>query len=611
MSGLLGWTLGSTSVPSAHRPARQLAVPADHMVMVWLRRLKAITIVLPVTIIVLLVLVELIVVERMHPSSAHLILAGAALLAVVTFGVAMYLLIGHAHRVITRQNRALAAVTAVSTAVSDDLDVDQIVDRALECVLEWSGAAQVWVTATVPADRLPGEDVATWQRAVTPGPGRTARAAPAPAVAVPLVAGGCAVGTMQLWLPADAGSHGVLEPDTLRVIGQQLGSAIRRAQLFADLQRRKREGHALYDILLLISRQSTAVSTLSSVVGYARDLLQTDEAALCLRRTPPGMAPLRPAPPGGFPSAGGLMCVTADGVQACATRQGPCPLRQPARYPATCSVPVRGFGEPASELWLGRRSDRAFGRRDASFLATLSELAGLALAQARTLEDERHGATLAERVRIAREMHDSLAQVLGATHLRLRAVAGRPEIINATELAAELTELGDICQEAFHDVREAILGLHEAGRSDRALLESLRAYARKYAQQSGISTTVDSAVDDELNLEPRSEVQVIRVIQEALTNVRKHSGARQATVRLSGTPEVATFVVEDDGRGFDPDVVSAERDGFGLHSMRERMRLVDGSLTIESAPGGGGTRVIVSVPTAGRAPCPPREAVRA
>jgi len=89
---------------------------------------------------------------------------------------------------------------------------------------------------------------------------------------------------------------------------------------------------------------------------------------------------------------------------------------------------------------------------------------------------------------------------------------------------------------------------------------------------------------------------VIRVIQEALTNVRKHSGAKSAVVRISESGAMTTFVVEDDGHGFDQGgSLFGDRDGYGLFTMRDRMGLLNGSLTIDSAPGRG-TRVIADVP---------------
>jgi len=192
-------------------------------------------------------------------------------------------------------------------------------------------------------------------------------------------------------------------------------------------------------------------------------------------------------------------------------------------------------------------------------------------------------------------MHDSLAQVLGVTHLRLRALDSREEVSGNSEIAVEVAELADICEEAYCDVREAILGLRESSRTERGLSEALSAYLAKYTQQCGIETSLETGFDHDLALSPRSEVQVIRVIQEALTNVRKHSGAKSVVVRVSESESATTFVVEDDGHGFEPGGSPFDRDGFGLFTMNERMGLLHGSLTIESPPGHG-TRVIASVP---------------
>ncbi len=251
------------------------------------------------------------------------------------------------------------------------------------------------------------------------------------------------------------------------------------------------------------------------------------------------------------------------------------------------------------ELWIGRRSDVPFTERDRRYLATLSDLASIAITSARARENEHQQAILAERERIAREMHDSLAQVLGVTHLRLRALGSRADVRGRHAIAAELAELADLSEEAYRDVREAILGLRESSRADRGLLDGLRAYLDKYSQQCGIETSLETTLDHDLVLPPRGEVQVIRVIQEALTNVRKHSGATSAVVRVTKTDDTATFVVADDGHGFDVSGALHGRDGFGLHAMRERMELIGGTLVIDSAPGRG-TRVVAGVPGVSR-----------
>lgn len=221
----------------------------------------------------------------------------------------------------------------------------------------------------------------------------------------------------------------------------------------------------------------------------------------------------------------------------------------------------------------------------------------LAQNQAR-LEAERRLAVVTERERIAREMHDSLAQVLGATHLRLRALAYRDDV--GPGARDELDDIAATCHEAYADVREAILGLREGSRTDRTFLESLDAYLRAFQRSSGIETLLVNQAGDDPDLDPMVEVQLIRVLQEALTNVRKHAGARHAVVELSPSAEGLRFTVSDDGRGFVPGSAPTSDGGYGMQTMRERTEMVGGRLSIDSSPGGG-TRVHVDLPAFGEA----------
>ncbi|MDO5534643.1 MAG: sensor histidine kinase [Propionibacteriaceae bacterium] len=217
----------------------------------------------------------------------------------------------------------------------------------------------------------------------------------------------------------------------------------------------------------------------------------------------------------------------------------------------------------------------------------------LGRAHAAVIAAERHAAALVERDRIARELHDSLAQVLGVAHLRLCALASRPALQADERARADLDDLADLCREAHRDVREAILGLKDADRPGRTLLEHLDDYAATFSRTSLIPTTVDSDVCDP-GLAPEAEVQVIRVIQEALTNVRKHADAQRATIRVRARDGQATITIEDDGAGFDPHRTPGAG-SFGLVTMRERVESVAGRFSIESTPGRG-TRVTASLP---------------
>ena len=565
---------------------------------VSLHRLKMASVLLPVVFMVALELVRSLVPGvGISWDGYHLSFVAVTVLSITAFGLVMFQFIELAQRQVLRQNRGLAAMNAVSSAVQGELGVERIIDVVLESVLASSGADEVSVTVFDPQDPPLDADNRTYRRVTESGSTSEGldqlRSPAAGLVEFPLSTGTRVVGRMRLFLPADARECDCLDSDTLQNIAHQLASAVQLAQFFADLERRRHEGHAFHHVLMQISNQSALADILASVVRHGRDLLGSDEAAICLNEGASRSLRLEGATLSGYGTTS--LPAEADQVRNVHQNHLVCPTRSAPQWETSLAVPLRGPVGALGDLWIARRSDLPFTARDQAFLSALAGLATIALTSAESREDGRQGAVLAERERIAREMHDSLAQVLGVTHLRLRALDSREEISRTREIATELAELADICEEAYHDVREAILGLRESSRTERGLVDSLRAYLAKYSRQCGIESSLDSDLDHELALSPRSEVQVIRVIQEALTNVRKHSGARSTTVRIGETDSATTFVVEDDGHGFDPAGALVERDGFGLFAMRERMELLNGSLTIDSAPGRG-TRVVACVP---------------
>lgn len=242
--------------------------------------------------------------------------------------------------------------------------------------------------------------------------------------------------------------------------------------------------------------------------------------------------------------------------------------------------------------------DRVAGASE-SALAEIGEVAGTALHRARytaLLQDECHRASNAERQRITREMHDGLAQVLGVTHFRVAALAEHPDLQDVPEVRGELEDIAATCHAAYGDVREAIHGLREGGRQDRTFVEALEASVQAFARSTGIEATFGGA-DIDAQVTDHVQAQAIRVVQEALTNVRKHAGASAVLVSVRCDEARLRVVVQDDGRGFDSE--RSVEGHFGLSTMRERAHLVDGSLTIESAPGDG-TRIELVVPTLAR-----------
>jgi signal transduction histidine kinase len=592
-----------TSTMTSESARQQSTRSVERWAYEWFdRRLKVMSILLPIVFIVALELV------RSTPIGGGQLWGGVRIIFVMVtvvfitaFGFVMFSFIDRAQRQVLRQNRELAATNAVSRAVQGKLGVDRIIDVALESVLTTSGAAEASVTIFSTSEHPALDDVGSerWLAAsgsAVPGPEGPVGSS-MPVIDIPLSTGATTVGRMRLRFPVGAGEDHFLASGTLQNIGHQLASAIQLAQLFGDLDRRKNEGHAFYDVLLQISNQNAPPDILSGVVRHARDLMGSDEAVLCLNEDASRSVQFAGTLDGAATVGDRTACITSEaGTRHNAHRHDvACPVRSSPEWTASMAVPIGSPIGSLGELWIGRRSDAQFTERDRAFLVALSGLAAVAITSVRMREDGRQRAVLAERERIAREMHDSLAQVLGVTHLRLRALDSRDEVIGSPEIAVELAELADICEDAYQDVREAILGLRESSKTERGLLDNLRAYLVKYSHQCQIETSLESNLDHELALSPRCEVQVIRVIQEALTNVRKHSGAKSAVVRITESGATTTFVVEDDGLGFDSGDSQFDRDGFGVFTMRERMGLLNGSLTIDSAPGRG-TRVVASVP---------------
>jgi signal transduction histidine kinase len=266
-------------------------------------------------------------------------------------------------------------------------------------------------------------------------------------------------------------------------------------------------------------------------------------------------------------------------------------------------VPIVARGRTYGNLYLTDKQAPAgpapFTPADEELLRQFAAQAAVAMDNARLHGKIEGLAAAAERDRIARELHDSLAQALG--YVRLRAAAAQDALARSeTRCAAEaLAQIGEVTGQAYADVREAILGLRSRLGGERSLATALAEYLQHYRFQTGVETS--------LELDPRAaaaraapgaEAQLLRIIQEALANVRKHAQAQQVAVRLEvstgqGGPRLRATVA-DDGRGFEPGAQPGEA-RFGLSTMLERAESVGGSVRVEAAPGCG-TQVLVELP---------------
>jgi PAS domain S-box-containing protein len=227
--------------------------------------------------------------------------------------------------------------------------------------------------------------------------------------------------------------------------------------------------------------------------------------------------------------------------------------------------------------------------------ALTAEVAGHRKAEAARLELlQRLGtAQEAERHRLARELHDQMGQHLTALGLGLKALRdATPFSAGAGGRLQQMQELSDLMGREIHQLA---LELRPTALDDLGLHTALANYVESWSEQSGVEADFQSAGMDGARLPPATETALFRVVQEALTNVRKHAQSKRVSVVLRRTTREAQAVVEDDGRGFDGEAPPAGR--LGLLGMRERLALVGGTLVVESESGKG-TTVFARIPLA-------------
>lgn len=200
-------------------------------------------------------------------------------------------------------------------------------------------------------------------------------------------------------------------------------------------------------------------------------------------------------------------------------------------------------------------------------------------------------ATEEERKRIARELHDGIAQSLAALRIRLRVARSMQDDGARKELLEQISaEMG----EAMEELRRIARGLRPPALDMLGLGPAIESHARNIADATGMA--LDLRLDDiGHRLTSDAELALYRVVQEALSNVARHSGADTFRVRLAAADNHVFASVEDNGRGFDVGEAMSDRGGLGLFGMQERASYVGGSVEIESEPGTG-ARVHVLVP---------------
>lgn len=269
------------------------------------------------------------------------------------------------------------------------------------------------------------------------------------------------------------------------------------------------------------------------------------------------------------------------------------PVRHCVRvgYQNLVSVPVRLQQRLVGEIDLFFRSEVHLNADETELLDALASHLASALEGLRADALEREAAVGEERALLARELHDSIAQSLAFLKIQVQLLRGAVQRQDAGKVQSTLDELDTGLKESINDVRELLM--HFRTRTNTGDIESaLQETLQKFQHQSGLPTRLQLEGEG-LPLPADVQVQVLHVVQEALSNVRKHAGASQVSLDIHKGAQWR-FVVRDDGSGFDTAQQHAETH-VGTQIMRERAERIGARVAIDSLPGQG-TTVTLTVP---------------
>ncbi len=378
-----------------------------------------------------------------------------------------------------------------------------------------------------------------------------------------------------------------------------------------ELEARGASARALNRVSVAIASLSDVDDVLDAVVTHARELLEADVAVLLLEG-PDGRLDLRAGAgrPGAILGPAGLTGSTGTqpphrGDDGSTDPGAPnpadaiLPFVDRAQAVVRLSAPLQRGGQTIGLLAVGGARPRGFDADQVETLASLANQATIALEHARLEERLRELAVVEERERIARELHDGIAQVLGYVNTKSQAIDGHLAQGRTDAARVQVAELGAAARAVYVDVREAILGLRSPIEPGQGLGAAAMAYAERVAADSRFALDLD--ITDEtrdLRLDPEAEAQVYRIVQEALTNVRKHASARRVRMAMMVAGGQLDVQIDDDGRGFGPQAAPGDVARYGLRSMHERAAAIGATLDVR--PGWrGGVVVALRLPLAG------------
>lgn len=415
------------------------------------------------------------------------------------------------------------------------------------------------------------------------------------------------------------GEFGLLAADindlsaSLCALSRDLESRVRQAT--ERLAQKTRSLEILYDVAATVHASSDLNDLLTRFLHTLKDVvdaragmvrLLTDDGQLRLLASE-GIAPDLVEQERLIPSAR-CLCgrVAVEGTLQCRTDLGAC--RKTLNRPVIAhdqgvemiAVPMTYRGRTLGVYNLFVEQPAPFRREDLNdLLISIGRHLGMAIEKARLDEEAKRLALMEERTLLAHELHDSLAQTLAGLRFQVRmlrdTLAAATPVDTGQEVEREVERLANGIDEAYMELR-ALLGQFHAPMDGPGLVPAIEQAVEKFKRETGVHTLFQEEWD-QAHLSPHGEIQVLRIVQEALCNIRKHAQAQTVRVILhKDRHEGRSWVlVEDDGVGLARPETHAPGEHLGLSIMEDRARRIGGQLKIESEPGEG-TRVLLTLP---------------
>lgn len=429
-------------------------------------------------------------------------------------------------------------------------------------------------------------------------------------VNIPLKSRGALNGVMALIdLPGNPASHS----DVLELIGHQIGLLIENLMLLAEANQRQKEASLLYHLGTQISSSLNFRQTIQAIAAGARQLGSAETGFVGLLDGDQGV----------------IQAAAVDGKNSAALENLRLSLRAPFPGPnpnlwqtviirdLVKETPIQFDAAPLLEVGVrslivaplirGKRLHgivavldfwpRSYPPDLYKLIRYLGNQAVIAIENAHLYQEVHSLATIEERQRLAREIHDEAAQALALVHLEVSTSYDALAQGKVEQAQTSLLELKEHVKNAYTDMREAIFNLRTSFTPDDEYGNSLREYLALYRSYYGVNAQLE--YDDPMiinRLTSEQKVQINRIIQEALSNARKHSSASNVFISFQDFNDKISIQIRDDGCGFDPSqTVPSEYPHFGIQIMHERALSIHAQLQITSQ-NGQGTCVCLLVP---------------